>query len=93
MLVETFVLGGQNSLFHDIRDRPDRDDGASFLAEFTQKLAFGGNDPQRDFRLIVGQHLEGGQRRPQQCQHQRPQKGADQAQAQQDRAQVKQPAF
>jgi hypothetical protein len=93
VLVETFVLGGQNSLFHDIRDRLDGHDGTSFFTEFAQKVAFGRNDAERHFRLIVGQRLERGQRGPKQRQHQRPQQGADQTEAQQNGAQVEEPAF
>ena len=77
VLIETFVFGGQNSLFHDIRDRLDGHDGASFFTEFAQKVAFSRNDAQRHFRLIVGQRLQRRQRGPQQRQHQRSQQGAD----------------
>ncbi len=93
VLIETFVLGGQNSLFHDIRDRFYRYDGTSFFTEFAQKVAFGRNDAQRDFRLVVRQRLERGKCGPQQGQDQRPQQGADQPQADNDRAQIEQPAF
>ncbi len=93
MLVETLVFCGQNGLFHDIRDRFYRYDRSPFLAEFAQKVAFGRNDAQRDFGLVVGQGLERGQRRPQQGKDERPQQGADHAEAQDDRAQIEQPAL
>ena len=93
MLVEALVLGGQNGLFHDIRDFGDRDDRPALLAEFAQELPFGRNHPQRDFRLVFGQRLERRQRRIEQRQDEGPEQGAHGRQAQQDRADVEQPAF
>src|SRR5438046_8095414 len=58
VLVETFVLGGQNSLFHDIRDLADPDDGTPLLAELAQQLALRGDDPKGDFRLLIRQARE-----------------------------------
>ena len=93
MLIETFVFGGQNGLFHDIRDFADGDDRAAFLAEFAQELAFGGNDAQRNFGLIVGQRLEGRKRRPQQGQYKRAQQGADDGQAEENGDEIDDPAL
>ena len=93
MLIETFVLGGQNSLFHDIRDLADADDGTPFLTEFAQQLALGGDDAQWNFRLVIRQCGERGKRGPQQCENERAEKRADQAQAEQHRSDVQQPTL
>ena len=85
VLVETFVFCGQNGLFHDIRDFADGDDGAPFLSEFAEKVAFGGNDAQGNFGLVVGKCLEGRKSRPQQGQYKRAQQGADHGEAQENR--------
>ncbi len=93
MLVETLVFSGQNGVFHDIRDFPDGHDRPPFLPEFAQELALGRDDPQGDFRLVVGQRLERRERRPQQRQHERAQQRADDAQAERDRDQIEDPAL
>ena len=85
MLIEALVLGGQNGLFHDIRDFADPDDGPAFLAEFAEQLAFGGDNAQRNLRLVVGQRLEGRQRRLKEREDERPEQGADEGQAEHDR--------
>ena len=37
---------------------PIAHDGAALLAELADQLAVGGDDPQRDLRLVVGQGVE-----------------------------------
>ncbi len=81
MLVEPFVLGGQNGLFHDIRDFLDLHHRPPFLAEFPQQVALGRDHAERDFRLIVGQGLQGRQCGVQQGEHQPAQQGPDERQA------------
>ncbi|MFO1302370.1 MAG: hypothetical protein U1F54_01490 [Burkholderiales bacterium] len=77
MLIETLVLSGQNGLFHDIRDVAYGHHGAPFLSKFAEEVAFGGNDAQGNFGLVVGKGFERRQRRPQKCQYKRSQQGAD----------------
>jgi len=93
MLIEPFVLGGQNGLFHDIRDILDLHHRPPLLAEFPQELALGGNHPERDFRLIVGQGLEGRQCGVQQGEDQPAQQGTDERQTEHDRTDVEEPAL
>jgi len=93
MLVETLVLGGQNGLFHDIRDLADGHDRPPFLAELAQDLAFGRHDAQRDLGLVVGQYLEGRQGGPQQRQHESAEQGPDDPESQGHRNEIERPAF
>ena len=93
MLIETLVFCGQNGLFHDIRDLPDGDDGAPFLPEFPQEIAFCRDDAEGYFGLVVGQDLQGWKRRPQQSQDKGAQEGADHGQAERNGQQIDEPAL
>ena len=77
VLIEALVLGGEDRVLHDIRDFADRDDGAPLLAEFAEQDAVGGEDAQRDLRLVVGEGVEGGKGRPEQRQDEGPEQAAD----------------
>ena len=81
MLVEALVLGGEDGLFHHLRDFLDVDDGAALLAELAEEVAFGARHPQRDLRLVVGEHVERRQRGPQQGQHEGAEQAADHGEA------------
>ena len=61
MLVETLVFGGQDRLFHDLRNFVDGDDGTPLLAEFADQHPIRGVYAQRHFGPIVGKHIERGQ--------------------------------
>jgi hypothetical protein len=62
-----------------------RDEGAALLAEFADQMAVGGIDPQRDLRLVVGQHFEGGKLGIGQDDHDRQQGEADEGKAARNR--------
>src|SRR3546814_10537596 len=64
----SYLFGGQNGVFHDIRDFADPDDGPPFLAEFADQLTVCGHDAQGDLRLVIRQGVEGGKGRPEQRQ-------------------------
>ena len=89
--VEPLVLGGQDGLLHDIRDVADAYDGPPLLAEFAQEVALGGNDPQGNLGLVVGQAFERRQRRIKERQHEGAQKGAHDPQPKQDGPDVEEP--
>ncbi len=90
---EPLVLGGQNGLFHDIRDVADGDQGAPLLAEFPQEVAFGRNDPKRYLGLVVGQAFERREGRIKERQHEGTQQAANDRQPKQDGPDVKEPAL
>ena len=58
VLVEAFVFCGQNGLLHDVRDILNAHDRPALFAEFTDQVAFGGVNPQRNLRTIVGQYFQ-----------------------------------
>jgi hypothetical protein len=84
-LVEPLVFGGQNGVFHDIRDFADPDDGAPLLAEFAEQVTVRRDDAERDLRLVIGQGVERGEGRPEQRQDEGTQQGADDGEAHDDR--------
>jgi hypothetical protein len=86
--IETLVFGGQNGLFHDIRDIADGDDRAPLLAEFAEQIAFRRDDTERNLGLIVGQRLERRQCRPQERQYKCAEQGSNEAEAQNDRKNI-----
>ena len=93
VLVEALVLGRQDRVSHDIRDLPDADDRAPFLAEFAQEVAFRRDDAQGNLGLVVGQRLQRGQRGLQQRQDERAQQRADDRQAERYRSEIDDPAL
>ena len=86
--IETLVFGGQNSLFHDIRNFAYADDGAPLFAELAEQIAVRRDDAQRNLGLIIGQRFERWQCGPQQCQYKCSKQGSDETEAKNDRKNI-----
>ena len=93
MLVEPLVLGRQDRPAHDFGDFLDLYDRPALLAKLPEQLALGGQDSERDLRLVVGQGLQRGQSGIKKGKNERNQQGPDQRQAKQDGRQVDKPAL
>ncbi len=55
MFVEIFVLGGDEGVLNNFRNRFDRDEDALFLREFGQKSAVPGIKPRDDRGLVIAE--------------------------------------
>ena len=63
MLVEALVFCREDRLAHLLRDIFDLDEGAPLFAEFADQHAFGAIYAQRHLGLVIGEHVQGRQRR------------------------------
>ena len=61
MLVKALVLGREDGLFHQRGNFLDADHRTALFAELPDQHAVGRVDAQRDFRLVLGERLDGGQ--------------------------------
>jgi hypothetical protein len=71
VLVKALVFGGNDGVLQRRRDIGNCHHRPALLAELTDLDALGGVDAQRDFRLVLGQRLQGGQVRIGERDHQR----------------------
>ena len=81
MLIETFVLSGDDRLLHIGRDLVDGDEGAAFFPEFADQRAVSREYAQRQFGFVVRQRLERRQVGVDQGRRQAGQSRADDAEA------------
>ena len=58
VLVEAFVLGGQDGLLEDFRRVLDAQEGTALLAEFADQVTVCGIDAQRNLGAVIGQDVE-----------------------------------
>ena len=58
VLVEAFVLGGQDGLLEDFRRVLDAQEGTALLAEFADQVTVCGIDAQRNLWAVIGQDVE-----------------------------------
>ena len=77
VLVEAFIFGGEDGLFHDLGDIADGDDGAALLPEFADQDAFYAVYAQRYLRPVIGKRLKGGQIGISEQDHQSKQRACD----------------
>ena len=85
VLIKTLVFCSQNRLGQHGRHRCQAHHGAAFLTKFGNQRMVGGVHPHRNFGAIVGQRIEAGQIRINQCSGQHDQHGDNQRKAEQER--------
>ena len=67
VLIEAFVLGGQDRLLQRLRDISDLNDGSPFFPELADEYALGAVYAERDLGLVLGKRVERRQRRIDDC--------------------------